>query len=149
MLGATEGAETEGSTWQHLLHQGLIEPPYAARGHATTRPSKIQITSKNSTYHNRMNAALHRARVYCTAWQCGRNIVNHTLHHSTPYHYILYLVYPARHLSFARCTIHIHSYMPSHHLRRLNKPLITSTFGIADSCWGPLRGQNQEVVHDN
>ena len=57
------------------------------------------------------------AQVYCTARQCSQNVVNHMLHHSTPYHYKLYLVYPAQHLNFARCTIHIRSYMPSCCLR--------------------------------
>ena len=68
--------------------------------------------SKDSTYHNRMNTAPQRYTVhelvYCTARQCGQNVVNHTLHHSTLYHYYkLYLVYPAWHLNFARCTIYI------------------------------------------
>ena len=53
-------------------------------------------------------------------------IVNHMLHHSTLYHYKLYL---ARHLNFARCTIYICtctcSYMPSCCLRWLDKPLVS------------------------
>ena len=69
---------------------------------------------------------LSRVRVYYTARQCGRNVVNHVLYCSTPHHYKLhvYSLYPAWHLNFARCTIYKRSYMPSCCLRRLNKPLI-------------------------
>ena len=38
---------------------------------------------------------------------------------------VTYLVYPAQHLNFARCTIYIRSYMSSRRLRRLNKPLVS------------------------
>ena len=108
-------ANTKGLSSRQRRREGMY-----TNVHVTTWPSKIQILSKN---HN-CAAREYTVYRYSTARQCSRNSVNHTLHCSTPYHYKVYLVYPASHLNFARCTRYIHGYMPSHRLRWLDKPLM-------------------------